>query len=356
MPRGAYQTVSLVDRRRLIQSFEDGHDWHLLADQLGVKHSTARSIILKHRTTGEVAAAPRGGRREERVRVTPEIIEAAIDYVSENPQGTLQQIAIGIQQRLGQALPLSPPTVSRILDGQLYTLKIARAVPETWNSERTKQLRREYAEWFMVESNRLECIFLDEFGINIWTRRTQGRAHRGQRAVRVVHGQRGRNFTAIIAVSPRYGLCHYKTMEGPMTQQGFSDFLVELSELFAPVPVVLIFDNAPVHSNPPQLHYEHHFIRRLPPYSPFLNPTENAGSAYKAAVKRSLSEPARRAEFHDLAAATAAGLNLHQHRLRILKRVSEEAMEVITANKCAHWFDHSCNYLLRCVHEQDIFD
>ena len=68
MPRGAYQTVSLVDRRRLIQSFEDGHDWHLLADQLGVKHSTACSIILKHRTTGEVAAAPRAGRREERVR------------------------------------------------------------------------------------------------------------------------------------------------------------------------------------------------------------------------------------------------------------------------------------------------
>ena len=113
------------------------------------------------------------------MRVSPEVVDAAVDIVSDNPQATLEEIAHGIQQRLGQLVPLSPATVSRILDGQLYTLKIARAIPEAWNSLRTKQLRRDYAEWFMVEGNRHHCVFLDEFGINICTRRTQGRAIRG---------------------------------------------------------------------------------------------------------------------------------------------------------------------------------
>lgn len=60
MPCSAYQKVSSVDRRRLIESFEDDHDWHLLADQLG-SNTPARSIILKNPTTGEIAAVPRGG-------------------------------------------------------------------------------------------------------------------------------------------------------------------------------------------------------------------------------------------------------------------------------------------------------
>ena len=141
-----------------------------------------------------------------------------------------------------------------------------------------------------------------------------------------------------------------------MTKSVFSDFPLEISELLAPEHITLTFDNVPVHQSPPQLHYEHHHIMRLSPYSPFLNPTENAGSAFKAVVKRLLSEPVRRAEFNDVAAATAAGLNLHQHRLRILKRISEEAMSTITIDKCKQWFNHTCTYLGKCVREEDIFD
>ena len=58
-----------------------------------------------------------------------------------------------------------------------------------------KEERRQYTEWLM--SNGLNCVklFIYEFGVNVWTSRSSGRATFGQRAVRIVEGQRGKNLT-----------------------------------------------------------------------------------------------------------------------------------------------------------------
>ena len=53
-----------------------------------------------------------------------------------------------------------------------------------------------------------ELIYVDESGFNLWTARTRGRARRGARAVRVVNGQRGANFTLILAVSSQRGVIY----------------------------------------------------------------------------------------------------------------------------------------------------
>ena len=45
-------------------------------------------------------------------------------------------------------------------------------------------------------------VFIDECGYNIWTARSQGRALRGERAYRQVCGQRGRNVSEALAISP----------------------------------------------------------------------------------------------------------------------------------------------------------
>ena len=42
---------------------------------------------------------------------------------------------------------------------------------------------------------------MDECGFNIWTARTHGRSYKGQRAVRVVCGQRGQNLSLLMADS-----------------------------------------------------------------------------------------------------------------------------------------------------------
>ena len=73
--------------------------------------------------------------------------------------------------------------------------------PRERNSEVTKLARRDYAAWLMQIQVVAELVFFDEAGINLWLRRTRGMAPRGQRAVRVVNGRRGRNLTVIFAVS-----------------------------------------------------------------------------------------------------------------------------------------------------------
>ena len=41
--------VCAADRKRLIDSFESGQDFILLADILGINQSTARTIVRRHR-------------------------------------------------------------------------------------------------------------------------------------------------------------------------------------------------------------------------------------------------------------------------------------------------------------------
>ena len=83
----------------------------------------------------------------------------------------------------------------------------------------------------MVEARHDKLIFMDEMGFNLWTARSFGRAPIGERAVRIVGGQRGPNLTLCIAVSPIYGCIHYMFKRGGMTRDTLSHFLPELSEM-----------------------------------------------------------------------------------------------------------------------------
>ena len=57
-------------------------------------------------------------------------------------------------------------------------------------------------------------VFVDECGYNIWTSRSQGRARQGEREYRQVCGQRGRNVTVALAISPINGLVFHSAIIG----------------------------------------------------------------------------------------------------------------------------------------------
>ena len=134
-----------------------------------------------------------------------------------------------------------------------------------------------HAEWMLAEGVHRHTIWLDEFGVNLWTLRSQGWAPRGQRAVSVLNGQRGQNLTICLVISPVYGLIHLTTIQGGFTNAHFADFLTELDVLLEEEEFVLMVDGARAHLNVPGLG-EGHECRFLPPYSPFLNAAEQAGS------------------------------------------------------------------------------
>lgn len=85
---------------------------------------------------------------------------------------------------------MSYQAFSSRLDGAMYTIKDIRSVPIQWYSTRErKQIRRHFTEWLMKEGVNRYKVYLDEFGVYVWTARTKGRSLRGTRAVYIVEGQ-----------------------------------------------------------------------------------------------------------------------------------------------------------------------
>ena len=191
---------------------------------------------------------------------------------------------------------------------------------------------------------------MDEFGVNVWTSRSKGRAAVGQRAVRIVEGQRGQNLTICLAVSSQIGLVHHTLLNGGMTRELFGEFVTELSQLlmYNDESYVVLCDNATSHRNIP-FFGEQGDVRYLPKYSPFL-----AGSVLKAAVKRRITEPAIQREIYNR--AVPRNESLHSCRMRVLRREVENCLPVITARKCADFFNHMMGYMPACLRQEDIID
>lgn len=351
MHRQPYSTTSAVDRQRLVTCYNNGGDWQTTAHTLGIKRQTARNIIKAYQANGRIQSLPKGG--DMRSLVDGEMLNVLLSFVATKPTATLGEMRMKLLSDLPNKPSVSLNTISRALDGQLISLKDVRTVPFQWNSVEVKVERREYAEWLLSAGVNQNTIYMDEFGVNIWTARTKGRAPVGQRAVRIVEGQRGHNLTLCLAISPRWGLLHSMFVNGGFTQEKFSDFVMEL-ETLVDAPFTLLCDNARSHTNTPILS-ESHLLRYLPRYSPYLNAAERAGSSVKSAAKRSISSPAIQVEFADRLSALANNMTLHGWRMKILRREMEKALEEITTEKCRRWFNKGMQYCPKCLNSEDIF-
>ena len=357
--QGEYRNISNTDRARLVEAFNDHQYYLALADTLRINRSTARSIVTTYVDTGRINKIPRGGSRN--TKVDDEMRNHLANIIDANPLLTLQQMTDSLERNLPNKPPISKSTVARALDGMLLTMKMAEDVPDARNTPRVLDQRVEYAEWFLEHGVVGNCIFIDETGYNIWTRRSRGRAPRGVPARRMVHGQRGSNCNVTFAVSSAVGLVHHRIAFGTVTRASFEEFLAETvaecEQMFpADDPIYLIYDNARPHvrAQLPDGANPNIQTKRLPPYSPFLNMTEMAHSAFKAAVKRMLAQPEWQRRFGNRRGAQEAGVNLQQWRCDILREAALQNIDAITPAKCTQWYNHSQTYLPRCLARQEI--
>ena len=350
MPRGNYRSVANVDRERLVNAFVEGRDYQVVAKDLGIARQTARNIIVNFCKDGRVERRPTGGRRNQ--KIDDEMIQYLIAKIESKPTSTLNELKQQMRVDLPNKPHVSHQAISKKLDGLLYTVKDVRSVPEQWNTPRVKEERQQFANWFMGDGLRQHKVFVDEFGVNVWTARSKGRAPIGARAVRIVEGQRGSNVTICLAISPQFGLVHSSISPQAMTQERFGEFLLELAELmrFTDDNYVVLCDNARPHHNSPNFGT----IRYLPTYSPFINACEAAGSCLKAAVKRRLSEPLVQREIYDR--HIPRNETLHNRRIRIVCREVESCLPVLTVAKCIQFVDHVMTYMPACIRRDDIFD
>lgn len=339
MPRNH---ISKDLKERLVEAYNRGEDYVELARQLGIKRTSAYTIIRRSQES-----PPRNGWGGYRGRkLDEEMIQAAIIIIEDFPAYTLDQILAEIRQRLPDKPIVTRSTLSAALNGRLIFLKKLEECPQERNCDRTKNLRHDFAVWLMNDGvNRPEIVFIDESGINLYTVRTRGRARRGERAVRVVNGRRGPNFSLCFAISSTRGLIHHTTRQGGMTSEAFVEFLECLSPLAAG-QAAFVFDNAPAHlrvrrtrpslQNGQSLHF-------LPPYSPMLNIAEHAISTFKAALKRDLEE------------ARPALLQMdHQDRMAHLAGLAEVAVAAIQPHMAANWLRRMQRFIPACIRLEDI--
>ena len=106
------------------------------------------------------------------------------------------------------------------------------------------QERVVYAKWFIRHVIVNHSIFVDECGYNIWTAGSHGRAGMGERAYRQVCGQRGRNVTVALPISPINGLVFHSAFLGGKNRNRFNDFLSQAMLNLDPN------EGAPAHNNP----------------------------------------------------------------------------------------------------------
>ena len=185
-------SISNVDRDRLISCHERNDDYVAFASSMGINRRTAYGILRTFMRTGRRHQLVRGG--STRAIFSEAMLEALIEFVEEKPTATLNEMRLRLLE-LFPSSPVSISTISRHLDGSLITLKLLRSVPFAWNTPEVKEERYAFAQWMIQRGIHSKWIFLDECGYNLWTSRTQGRSQRGTLAVRTVCGQRGQNLT-----------------------------------------------------------------------------------------------------------------------------------------------------------------
>jgi len=342
MPRAR---ISVADKQRLLLSYDNGEDYLQLAQQLNINRATAYSIVRRALNNNRQVARQRGGHRAQRQRLNQVIINAATDIVEHHPEYTLDRINAEIRLRVPQENHISRSTLARGLDGALIVLKKLEDAPQERNSERVKESRFQFAQWILQLVN-AELIFIDEAGINLWCRRTRGRAPVGQRAVRVIQGRRGPNLTMTFAVSSVNGILHHNLQRGGMNNERFIDFLQNLNQRLPNDGQhrVFIYDNAPAHRAANRANLNANIeLRALPPYSPMLNIVENCISQWKAAVKRDLADTRDDILVMD-----------NEMRLAALSQIAEQNANVVTPENAANYFRRMQAYLPRCMVRDNI--
>ncbi|XP_063077060.1 uncharacterized protein LOC134467064 [Engraulis encrasicolus] len=285
--------------------------------QPNLSRYTVAGIIRTFHTENRTARNSRAGGRQR--LFTPDQETNIVNMVMANNTIRLREI----QQRVieddtvfANINTVSISALSRLLDRNRIRMKQVYRVPFERNSERVKQLRREYVQRVMaLEADAMghELIFVDEAGFNLTKTRRRGRNVIGQRAITDVPGQRGGNITMCAAISHNGVLHHHATL-GPYNTNLMIRFLNQLNTILT------------VTMQPDCVR-----ILNLPPYSPFLNAIEEFFSAW-------------RWRFYE---------RNPQQRMALLQAM-EEACGDIDQAAFQGWIRHARRYFPRCLALEDI--
>jgi transposase len=185
-------------------------------------------------------------------------------------------------------------------------------------------------------------IYADESNVNLFLRRTQGRAQVGSRAVAKLPTSKGANIHMIAALT-QTGLLNFQRKRGSYKSHNCNEWLREVLQASVDLGVItsniiLVCDNAPCHSRAEQVigEFQGACLIRLAPYSPMMNPVEMAWSVIKSCIREKEAATLNEA----LTGHLQAGLSKTEFRLQYVEHLIDEARGLITPMKCLQFVNH----------------
>jgi transposase len=239
--------------------------------------TTARSFLKHYEKTGKLEPKERGGNR--RPVLKKEHLEWIQQQLDRKADLRVSDLVADIQKVFHFDKVPCPSTIDHAINMQLrYTLKVLKPEPADFNTPSRLNERKEWVHRFTDSGNNMfTAVYVDESGFNLHQNVTYGRAKRGERAVRTVPSNKGKNISYIAAVGAE-GLIASHTHQGSTNGRLFAWFLTE--KLFPKLDGrhrLIIMDNASIHKATDVRNAfaaSHHTQVFLPPYSPFLNAAE----------------------------------------------------------------------------------
>ena len=137
-----------------------------------------------------------------------------------------------------------------------------------------------------------------------------------------------------------------------MNTQRFSDVLFQ-TRLDLDPDENINYDGAPAHHSPvdPGQNTE---LKKLPPYSPFLNIVDQSISALKVAIKADISRPEVQRQMNNREEARRQGIALEHNRTQFLLQALQRNVGTITPAKCGQWFRFMQTYLPCCPNREQV--
>ena len=349
--RGKYNRSTENIRQRIIDAANRADDWAAIAAANGVKKQTAYTWVKQ----GTAAQKHRGGLQPGVKKLTDLQIDEMLEWLSDNPQLTLREIVTRTFDSFH--IRISNTTVSRYLDGRLFTTKKPHLEPQGANNVANKALRKTYVENVTATTGQGKFIaFVDESNVNLFIRRNIARARRGARATVKLPNSKGPNIHMVAALT-QTGLIHFVRQRGSFKSHNFNNWLRQLITTIIttgrqPQEIAIVIDNAPSHSKAEEVvnDFPGVIMLRLAPYSPMLNPIEGAWNAIKFKIKTLNSNRLPQL----LLQQDYGGLTQTEYRLRFVEQLIDESKEVVTPMMCLNLINHTHTFYADALAEQDI--
>ena len=194
------EKISNEVKQLIISNMNNGSTGEEVAKIVKLNPHTVRGMYRRYRLTGieinQMRGRPRGQMFSNDQKLT------ICEWVDHNCTLTLKELVTKTLDEWPELVSISQKTIGRGLKSFHYTFKRVSVVPERRNTEDVIENRYQYAvEYTQLKYDNKVMVFIDEMGVQIYSRASSGRAVKGQRANKTVPRIRSRNYSICAAMT-----------------------------------------------------------------------------------------------------------------------------------------------------------